>query len=121
MDDHDDHDDHIIPYEEVARRRRAREGARRSVDLREVKMSDAMDHLLEEDASAQDGPSPEALRRIVERDITVGNGRSGPEPDERPRPHLVKPAAEPPMGVLCSFETGKCEMAGEPPKGPEPD
>jgi hypothetical protein len=119
----DDHDDHIIPYEEVARRRRAREEVRRrSVDIREVKMSDAMDHLLDgEDASAQDGPSPEALRRIVERDFTAGYGRSGSEPGERPRPHLVKPVAEQPMGLLCSFETGQCEGVGEPPRGPEPD
>ena len=87
----DDFDDHVIPYEEAVRRHRAIEEAQRQKGvIREVKISDALDHLLEEEkAPDEDGLSPAVLRRIVEREFADEGGRSGPEPEERPRPHLV--------------------------------
>ena len=90
----DDFDDHVIPYEEAVRRHRAIEEAQRQKGvIREVKISDALDHLLEEEkAPDEDGLSPAALRRIVEREFADEGGRSGPEPEERPRPHLVSAA-----------------------------
>ncbi len=80
-----DHDDHIIPYEEAVRRHRAREAERRKGVIHEVKISDAMSHLLEEEAAQQDaGPSPAVLRRIVEHDFSEQEGgRSGEQSEER--------------------------------------
>ena len=108
-----DFDDHVIPYDEAVRRRRAIEEAQREKGVvHEVKMSDAMNHLLEEEESPdEEGPSPETLRRIVEREFAEEGGRSGPRPEERPRPHLVQQPEpeEEPAGQLCSFETGRCE------------
>ncbi len=64
-------DDHVIPYEEVVRRRRAIEEAQREKGvIREVKISDAMSHLLDEAAAPkEEGPTPAHLRDIVERDF----------------------------------------------------
>ncbi len=76
-----DNDDHVIPYEEAVRRHREREAEKRRGVIHEVKISDAMVHLLEgEAAQVDEGPSPVVLRRIVEREFTEGEGR---EPDER--------------------------------------
>lgn len=116
-----DSDDHVIPYEEVVRRRRAVEEAQRrdSGAIHEVKMSDAMSHLLGEDESPdEDGPSPGTLRRIVEREFADEGGRLGPRPEHHPRPHLVKPHEEEPMGQLCSFETRRCEDPADHPDDP---
>jgi hypothetical protein len=81
-----DHDDHVIPYEEAVRRHRAREAERRRGVIHEVKISDAMSHLLDEEAAQQDArPSPAVLRRIVEHEFSEEEGgRSGERPDERP-------------------------------------
>ena len=114
----DDFDDHVIPYEEAVRRRRALEDAQRQKGvIREVKISDALDHLLEEEkARDEEGPSPDTLRRIVEREFADDGVRSGPQqPEERPRPHLVKQPDDEPLGQLCDFETGRCEPPADPP------
>jgi hypothetical protein len=82
-------------------------------------MSDAMSHLLEEEEKpGEEGPSPEQLRRIVEREFADEDG--GSEYEERPRPHLVEaPEEEPePMGQVCSFETRRCEDVGTLPEEP---
>ena len=82
-----DHDDHVIPYEEAVRRHRAKEAEKRKGVIHEVKISDAMVHLLEgETAQETEGPSPTVLRSIVEREFTEEEvaGRSGREPVERP-------------------------------------
>jgi hypothetical protein len=105
-----EYDDHVIPYEEAVRRHRAREEARKRTDsIHEVKISDAMSHLLEEEvAESQDdeGATPAHLRHIVEREFAdkegrdlhlVGEGRSGREPDERP-----PEARGEPEGAVCS-------------------
>ncbi len=127
----DDSDDHVIPYEEAVRRRRAIEEAqRRKGVIREVKMSDALDHLLDEEKGpGEEGPAPGVLRRIVEREFADEGGRSGPEPEERPGPHRVQPEERPrphlvvapddePMGQLCDFATRTCEDPGSPPGRP---
>jgi hypothetical protein len=77
-------DDHVIPYEEVVRRRRALEEAQREKGVvREVKMSDAMSHLLEKATVLEEGPTPDQLRHIVEREFTGGaDGRAEEESDE---------------------------------------
>lgn len=65
-----EHDDHVIPYEEAVRRHRALEAEKRKGVIHEVKISDAMSHLLEEEAVQHDeGPTPSHLRSIVERDF----------------------------------------------------
>lgn len=76
-------DDHVIPYEEAVRRRRALEEAQRQKGLiREVKISDAMSHLLEgATAVEEEGPTPAQLRRIVERDL-LDEGSSGDAVEE---------------------------------------
>ena len=54
-----DSDDHVIPYEEAVRRHRALEAEKRKGVIREVKISDAMSHLLDEQAVQQDeAPTP---------------------------------------------------------------
>lgn len=122
-DDHDGYDDRIIPYEEAVRRRRAIEEAqRRTGAIHELKVSDALDHLLEGvESPDEEGTSPEALRRIVEREFSddaPGGGSSGPPPEERPRPRLVEQPKDEPMGQLCSFETRTCEDPHEPDEDP---
>jgi hypothetical protein len=115
-----DFDDHVIPYEEAVRRRRVIEEAQREKGtIREVKVSDALDHLLEEEKSPdEDGLSPEALRRIVEREFSDEGGRSDQGPEERPRPHLVSaPKDDEPLGQLCDFKTRRCEDPAESPEG----
>jgi hypothetical protein len=116
----DDFDGHVIPYEEAVRRRRAIERAQRQGGVvREVKISDALDHLLEEEKPPdEDGLSPAALRRIVEREFADEGGRSGMEPEERPRPHPVTPPEDEPLGQLCDFETRTCEDPGATPEEP---
>jgi hypothetical protein len=81
-----DNDDHVILYEEAVRRHREREAEKRRDVIHEVKISDAMVHLLEgEAAQVDEGPSPVVLRRIVEREFSEDEpGRSGRQPDERP-------------------------------------
>ena len=83
-------DNHIIPYEEVMRRRHVHEEAqRRQNAVHEVKISDAMSHLLDDaEAPRDDGPSPAALRRIVERDFAD-------EEHERPGLKLAERPEEP--------------------------
>jgi hypothetical protein len=77
-------DDHVIPYEEAVRRHRARDEQKRGRMVREVRISDAMSHLLEEqDARDQDGQTPARLRGIVEREFSAEE-RSGGEPDDGP-------------------------------------
>jgi hypothetical protein len=77
-------DDHVIPYEEAVRRRRALEEAQRQKGvITEVKISDAMSHLLEQATAVDDeGPTPAHLRRIVERDLAEEE-RAGDAPEER--------------------------------------
>ena len=117
-----DFDDHVIPYEEAVRRHRAIEEAQRERgDDHGVKLSDAMNHLLEEEESPdEEGPSPETLRRIVEREFADEDGSSSPPPAERPRPHLVARRREEPAGQICDFETGRCvgpdDHSEEPPR-----
>lgn len=78
----DERDDHVIPYEEAVRRHRARDEEKRRAMIREVRISDAMSHLLEEqDAQDQDGRAPAHLRSIVEREFSAEKG-SGGEPDD---------------------------------------
>jgi hypothetical protein len=129
----DDNDGHVISFEEAARRHRAVEEAQqRKGTIHEVKLSDPMSHLLDEEASDassagegqldrvphDQGPSPEELRRIVERDFADEGGHSGPEPEERPRPHLVGAGEEHRGGQLCSFEERRCWDPDEFPDGP---
>jgi hypothetical protein len=79
-----DRDDHVIPYEEAVRRHRARDEEKRRAMIREVRISEAMSHLLEEkDAQDQDGRTPAHLRSIVEREFSAEE-RSGGEPDDGP-------------------------------------
>jgi hypothetical protein len=116
-----DFDDHVIPYEEAVRRHRAIEEAQRREKgvIHEVKLSDAMNHLLEEEESPdEEGPSPEILRRIVEREFADEGGRSGPAPEERPRPHLVTQPEEEPAGQVCDFVTRRCEDPDDAPEEP---
>ena len=116
----DDFDDHVIPYEEAVRRHRAIEEAQRQKGvIGEVKISDALDHLLEEKKAPDgDGLSPAVLRRIVEREFADESGRSGSEPEERPRP--LTPPERGPLGQLCDFETRTCEDPGGTPEEPPP-
>jgi hypothetical protein len=82
-----DTDDHVIPYEEAVRRHRLIEEQKRKGVIREVKISDAMSHLLEAEASQEDeGPTPAHLRHIVEREFSVDedSGRLFCRLDERP-------------------------------------
>ena len=81
-----EYDDHVIPYEEAVRRHRALEAEKRKGVIHEVKISDAMSHLLEAEAVQEDeGPTPAQLRSIVEREFSdEEGGRSGREPEERP-------------------------------------
>lgn len=74
-------DDHIIPYEDAVRRHKALEEAQRQKGvIREVKISDAMSHLLEEAVTTEEeGPTPAHLRRIVEREFAEGE-----QPGEAP-------------------------------------
>jgi hypothetical protein len=128
----DDNDGHVISFEEAVRRHRAVEEAQQKKGtIHEVKLSDPMSHLLDEDAAdvsadeeerrreARDqGPSPQELRRIVEREFSDLGGRSGPEPEERQRPHLVGADEEDRGGQLCSFEQRRCWDPDEFPDGP---
>jgi len=128
-----DDDGQVISFEEATRRRRALEEERREREAtHEVKLSDAMTHLLADeeaapaegasaDRSREEHPTPEDLRRIVERDFADVGGRSGREPEERPRPHLVGERQEDHGGQLCSFETRRCWDPVEFPEGPPPD
>ena len=99
-----DNDDHVIPYEEAVRRHRAREAEKRQGAIHEVKISDAMVHLLEgEAAQVDEGPSPTVLRRIVEREFSEEEpGRSGREPDERP--HDARPGENPADGPVRGLD-----------------
>jgi hypothetical protein len=66
-----DRDHHVIPYEEAVRRHRVREEQKRKGAIHEVKISDAMSHLLEEEAQPdEEGPTPAHLRSIVEREFS---------------------------------------------------
>jgi len=80
-----DFDDHVIPYEEAVRRHRALQEQRRSGAVREVKISDAMSHLLE-DANAKDeeGRKPAHLREIVAREFADEGGDGPGEPGGKP-------------------------------------
>jgi hypothetical protein len=85
MNEHDDRDDHVIPYEEAVRRHRALEEQKRKGVVRELKISEAMSHLLEEQAAPdEEGPTPAHLRTIVEREFSEEDSeeRSGGEPGE---------------------------------------
>ena len=127
-----DDDGQVISFEEAARRRRAlQDDERERGGVHEVKLSDAMTHLLDDEAAAPAGdepagrpeehPTPEDLRRIVERDFTDDAGRFGREPEERPGPHLVEDRGEDHGGQLCSFETRRCWDPEDFPEGPPPD
>jgi hypothetical protein len=77
------HDDHVIPYEEAVRRHRALEERKRKGIIHEVKISEAMSHLLEEQVvQDEEGPTPAHLRSIVEREFSEEDERSSGEPDE---------------------------------------
>ena len=74
-------DDTVIPYEEAVRRHRALEEQKRKGVIREVKISDAMNHLLEKQAEPEEeGPTPAHLRDIVEREFSEEDERSDVEP-----------------------------------------
>lgn len=68
-----DPDDHVIPYEEAVRRHRALQEQKRKGVIHEVKISDAMSHLLDEREvqPAEEGPTPAHLRSIVEREFST--------------------------------------------------
>ena len=77
-------DDTVIPYEEAVRRHRALEEQKRKGVIREVKISDAMNHLLEKQAEPEEeGPSPAHLRDIVAREFSEEDERSNDEPEEQ--------------------------------------
>lgn len=82
-------DDHVIPYEEAVRRRRALEEAQKQKGvIHEVRISDAMSHLLEEAEAPEqegEGPTPTHLREIVERDFAedVQSGDASEEDKSR--------------------------------------
>jgi hypothetical protein len=81
-----DFDDHVIPYEEAVRRHRALQEQRRKGVIHEVKISDAMSHLLQdENAEDEEGPRPTHLREIVARefadDESESSGDAAGEPD----------------------------------------
>jgi hypothetical protein len=129
----DENDNRVVSFEEAARRRRAAEEAQgKKGVIREVKLSDAMNHLLDDrgpesddpagaapagPGAGEEGTTPEELRRIVEREFADEGGR-GAEPEKRPRPHLVGAAEEENGGRLCSFETRRCWDPVEFPQGP---
>jgi hypothetical protein len=127
-----DDDGQVISFEDAARRHRAVEEAQQKKGaIHEVKLSEPISHLLDEDTPSgkkdeghqgphEQGPSPEELRRIVEREFADVGGRSRPEPEERPRPHLVGEKEEDRGGRLCSFETRRCWDPDEFPDGPPP-
>ena len=103
-----DSDDHVIPYEEAVRRHRALEAEKRKGVIREVRISDAMSHLLEEETVQQDeGPTPAHLRSIVEREFSdeEEDGRSGRKPEERP-------------GDACEGEACACSLLDRPEETP---
>jgi hypothetical protein len=130
-----DDDGQVISFEDAVRRHRALEDAeKKKGTIHEVKLSEPISHLLDGDSPSgeedpegrgpqEKHPSPEELRRIVEREFADEGGRSGPEPEERPRPHLVGEDEEEPDsgGQLCSFETRRCWDPGERPDGSSPD
>ena len=128
-----DDDGQIISFEDAVRRHRALEEAeQKKGTIHEVKLSEPISHLLDGDPPSGEGdreehgahekhPSPEELRRIVEREFADEGGRSGPEPEERPRPHLVGEDEEDRGGQLCSFETRRCWDPREFPEGPPSD
>jgi hypothetical protein len=77
-----DRDHRVIPYEEAVRRHRVIDEQKRMGMNREVKISDAMSHLLEEqDGQDQQGQTPAHLRSIVEREFSAEE-RSGGRPDD---------------------------------------
>jgi hypothetical protein len=77
------HDDRVIPIEEALRRRRLREQAQEEAEAHEVRISDAMSHLLEGE-SGEEGPSAGDLRRIVEREF-ADEAEEGSDDAGRPR------------------------------------
>ncbi len=91
-----DFDDHVIPYEEAVRRHRALQEQRRRGVVHEVKISDAMNHLLHDESTEdEEGPKPAQLREIVAREFSdeeaggEGDASGEPEPafcnlEERP-------------------------------------
>jgi hypothetical protein len=106
-----DDDGRIISFEEAQRRRRAVEEAQRKKGvIHEVKLSDAMSHLLE------DAGSPEAAAGGDQ-----GSSTERPGPEGRVRPHLVEADEQDRGGQVCSFETRRCWDPDESPKGSPPD
>ena len=81
-----DFDDHVIPYEEAVRRHRALREQRSKGVIRELKISDAMSHLLHDtDVEDEEGPKPAHLREIVAREFADENGEGAGEPDGDPK------------------------------------
>ena len=121
-----DFDDHVIPYEEAVRRHREREEAQHPKGpIHEVKISDAMSHLIAEaDVPDEKGRSPETLRRIVERELVGEGGRSGQKDVVlkvvKSEGESGAPESEP-MGRLCSFKTRTCDDPPEPSEEPPRD
>ena len=81
-----DFDDHVIPYDEAVRRHRALHEQRSKEAIREVKISDAMSHLLDgANAEDEEGPKPARLREIVAREFagaeSEGSGDAGGAPE----------------------------------------
>jgi len=77
-----DFDDHVIPYEEAVRRHRALQEQLRQGVIHEVKFSDAMSHLLEDEHAAdEEGPKPAHLREIVACEFADEEGEGSGEPD----------------------------------------
>ena len=88
-----DFDDHVIPFEEAVRRHRALQEQRSEGASREVKISDAMDHLLHE-ATTEDEErlKPAHLREIVAREFADDKGDGFGEPGGESE------------GTLCSLD-----------------
>ena len=79
------HDDHVIPYEEAVRRHRALEAEKQKGVIHEVKISDAMVHLLEGEAVQQDEATDSGAPAAASSSASSPeeDERSGREPEER--------------------------------------
>ena len=92
-----DFDDHVIPYAEAVRRHRALQEQRSKGVIREVEISDAMNHLLQEaDTEDEGGPKPAHLREIVAREFADEKGEGSGAPGGAP--------GGDPKGAFCSLD-----------------
>ncbi len=111
-----DRDDHVISYGEAVRRHRLLEEQKRRDVSRDLKMSDAMSHLLEEEAAQEvEGATPAHLRQIVEREFGADGGRAGQAEDQHATGFTDAPASTRDRRPRDAEGRGE---TGEPPEEP---